>query len=272
WFQSHIDGSRHFFSPQTVMEIQRCLGADIIMAFDECPPAKAPAPVIAAAVRRTLEWACRCKEYHSQTPPCFDYTQSLFGIVQGGTDLSLRSLCSEKLTALDFPGYAIGGCAVGESIGQMYSVVTHTAALLPVDKPRYLMGVGKPSNILECIASGVDMFDCVLPTRNGRNGSVFTWKGRINIKNACHSQAFNTPLDELCSCYTCRTFSRAYLRHLFMAKEILAIRSFTLHNIHFFQELMRHARRHIIDGTFVQWKKTTLESMKTHADDEAQIR
>ncbi len=268
WFQSHIDGSRHFFSPETVMEIEHNLGADIIMMFDECPPAKVEQSAIAKAVDRTIAWAARCVERHASLPEHFGYPQALFGIVQGSTFSSLRERCARELVAMDLPGYAIGGLAVGEAVEDMYDMVRFTSDLLPVDKPRYLMGVGLPQNILECIARGIDMFDCVLPTRNGRNGCAFTWKGKVNIRNACHTRDFDSALDTTCACYACRNFSRAYLRHLFMAGEILAIRLLTLHNVHFFMELVRNAREHIIEGTFSEWKNDILHSLVPGENDE----
>ncbi len=261
WFQSHIDGSKRFFSPETVMEIQHNLGADIIMAFDECPPSNAEQTIIEKAVDRTIEWAKRCAGKHESIPAHFGYPQALFGIVQGGVIKPLRQKCAEQLVAMDMPGYAIGGLAVGESIEDMYDIVSFTTSHLPQQKPRYLMGVGMPQNILECIDRGIDMFDCVLPTRNGRNGSVFTWNGKINIRNSCHTNDFTNPLDSTCGCYTCRNFSRSYLRHLFMAGEILAIRLLTLHNIYFYMELVRTAREKILGGCFSEWKRETIRKM-----------
>ncbi len=261
WFQSHIDGSRHFFSPETVMEIEHNLGADIIMAFDECPSAKSEPSAIAKAVDRTILWASQCLEKHSALPFHFGHPQALFGIVQGSTSKELRKKCSRELVAMDFPGYAIGGLAVGEAVEDMYDIVKFSAELLPDEKPKYLMGVGLPWNILECIERGVDMFDCVLPTRNGRNGCIFTWKGKLNIRNACHKKDFQNSLDNNCKCYTCQNFSRAYLRHLFIAGEILAIRLLTLHNVSFFMELVKSAKIYIRNGTFKDWKKEVLRNM-----------
>ncbi len=255
--RSHIDGARHFFSPETVMEIQHSLGADIIMAFDECPPSDSPEEQVAAAVERTIRWGRRCREAHERAPLCHGYPQALFPVVQGGTVSGLRERCARELVSLDCPGYAIGGLAVGETNAEMYRVSRLTAAMLPADKPRYLMGVGLPQDILECIAGGVDMFDCVMPTRNGRNGAAFTRRGKVNIRNAKHARDFGRGLDEHCTCYTCRHFSRAYLRHLCMAGEILGIHLMTLHNIHFFMDLVGEARARILDGTFEQWKQQT---------------
>ncbi|MBD3316507.1 MAG: tRNA guanosine(34) transglycosylase Tgt, partial [Chitinivibrionales bacterium] len=261
WFQSHIDGSRHFFSPKTVMEIEHNLGADVIMAFDECPPAKADPSHIAQAVDRTLMWARECLEAHEKLPFHFGRPQALFGIVQGSTIRELRTKCARELTAMDLPGYAIGGLAVGEAVDEMYDMVAYTAAMLPAHKPRYLMGVGRPDNILECIARGIDMFDCVLPTRNGRNGAFFTSEGKKNIRNACHTRDFDNSLDNECSCYACRCFSRGYLRHLYIAGEILGVRLLALHNVHFFISLVKDARRRIIEGTFGEWKKEMVNTM-----------
>jgi queuine tRNA-ribosyltransferase len=228
-FRSHIDGSERFFSPERVMEIEHNLGADIIMAFDECPPSDADLAHIERAVERTIRWAKLCAETHARLPLHFGHAQALFGIVQGGADESLRSRCARELIAMDFPGYAIGGLAVGEEIQTTYRIAAFTAGFLPPGKPRYLMGIGTPVDLLECIERGIDMFDCVLPTRNARNGSAFTRSGKLNIRNAAHTLDFGRPLDEACTCYACGNFSRAYVRHLYMAGEILALRLLTLH-------------------------------------------
>jgi queuine tRNA-ribosyltransferase len=262
WFQSYIDGSKHFFSPERSIEIQRNLGADIIMMFDECPPSKAASAHVSSAVQRTIRWARRCCEAHNNLPFVHGYPQTLFAIVQGGTDKNLREQCARHLIDLDVPGYAIGGCAVGESTEELYEMAGFTASLLPDDKPRYLMGVGTPQNILECIGRGVDMFDCVLPTRNARNGTVFSWNGKINIRNSCHVNDFTLGLDPSCGCYTCRNFTRSYLRHLFMAGEILSLRLLTLHNIYFYLELMDRARLHIADKSYLSWKTTVCAGMQ----------
>jgi queuine tRNA-ribosyltransferase len=253
-FRSHIDGSERFFSPERVMEIEHNLGADIIMVFDECPPAKADVEHIGRAVDRSIRWARQCLEAHAVLPFHFGYPQALFGIVQGGTIDTLRERCAAELVAMGFPGYAIGGLAVGEEIETTHRIVASTARLLPVDKPRYLMGVGTPVDILGCIEQGIDMFDCVLPTRNARNGCAFTRSGKVNIRNTCHTRDFDGALDPGCSCPTCANFSRAYLRHLYMAGEILALRLLTLHNVHFYLELAATARVRIIAGDFTEWK------------------
>ena len=267
WFQSYIDGSKHFFSPERSIEIQRNLGADIIMMFDECPPSKADGAHVSAAVERTIRWAQRCCEAHARLPFAYGYPQTLFAIVQGGTDKGLRERCARHLIGMDLPGYAIGGLAVGESTQELYDLTAYTASILPADKPRYLMGVGTPENILECISRGIDMFDCVLPTRNARNGTAFTWKGKVNIRNSRYAQDFSFGLDPSCGCYTCTHFSRSYLRHLFMAGEILSLRLLTLHNIYFYQDLMRTARAHIADGSYSSWKDSVLAGFGANQED-----
>jgi queuine tRNA-ribosyltransferase len=267
-FRSHIDGSPRFFSPESTMAIEHNLGADIIMAFDECPPAGSEEAVISRAVDRTIGWAARCSAAHAALPFHHGYPQALFGIVQGGTVEALRRRCADALIAMDFPGYAIGGLAVGEDIVSTYRTAAFTASLLPSGKPRYLMGVGMPQDLLECIERGVDMFDCVLPTRNARNGGIFTRAGRLNIRNAVHTREFDAPLDPACSCYACRNFSRAYLKHLYMAGEILALRLITLHNVHFYMELVAAAREKIVAGGFTQWKKETLSAMQGDRDED----
>ena len=269
WFQSYIDGSRHFFSPERAIEIQRNLGADIIMMFDECPPATADKAYIEASVERTLRWARRCVAWHEKTPFVHGYPQALFGIVQGATHESLRRRCAEELAAMDCPGYAVGGLAVGETTRELYEMAEFTCDILPQEKPHYCMGVGTPDNIVECISRGVDLFDCVLPTRNARNGSVFTSSGKLNIRNARHSADFNHGLDPRCGCYTCKNFSRAYLRHLFIAGELLATRLLTLHNVYFYMELTRQARECILGGNFTQWKQEFLVSMGAEEPEEA---
>ncbi|OGC02020.1 MAG: tRNA guanosine(34) transglycosylase Tgt, partial [candidate division NC10 bacterium RIFCSPLOWO2_12_FULL_66_18] len=213
-FQSHLDGSRHFLSPEKVIEIQLALGADILMALDECPPHSADFGYHQASMERTARWAERCRAAHPGDEP------ALFGIVQGGTHLDLRSRSAEETRRIGFSGYALGGLGIGEEPARRNAVVAHTTTLLPADGPRYLMGVGTPQDLLEGIARGVDMFDCVLPTRNARNGTLFTGTGRLNIKGAANARD-ERPVDPACACYTCRYFSRAYLRHLYVADEIL---------------------------------------------------
>lgn len=240
-FQSHIDGSRHFLSPERVMEIETALGADIIMAFDECAPYPAEYEYVKKSMERTTRWAVRCKEAFVNTE-----NQALFGIVQGGMYRDLREQSAKELVELDFPGYSIGGLSVGEPKELMYEVLEYTTPLLPKDKPRYLMGVGSPDALIEGVMRGVDMFDCVLPTRIARNGTAMTSQGRIAIKNAKFTRDF-TPLDPECDCYTCKNYTRAYLRHLYKADEILSARLMTTHNLHFLINLMKQVREAIMD-------------------------
>lgn len=234
-FQSHLDGSKHVLTPERSIEIQEVLGADVIMAFDECPPALSERQYMEASMARTTRWLHRCvSAWHRQR-------SSLFGIVQGGLFEDLRQRHAEEICAVDLPGYALGGFAVGEKPEQMHAGVAFSAPLLPKDKPRYLMGVGTPLDLVTCVGSGVDMFDCVLPTRSARNSLLFTSEGKLVIKNARYAKD-QRPLDPKCGCYTCRTFTRAYLRHLFVSQELVAMRLNTLHNLHFFLNLMAEAR------------------------------
>jgi queuine tRNA-ribosyltransferase len=253
-FQSHLDGSRHFLTPEKAVEIQLALGADIVVALDECPPQAAAYDYHAASMERTIRWARRCRAVHPGDDP------ALFGIIQGGTHLDLRSRSAEATRQIGFTGYAIGGVGIGEAPAQRNAVVAHTAGLLPEAAPRYLMGVGTPRDLLEGIARGVDMFDCVLPTRNARNGTLFTATGRLNIKGAAYARD-ERPVDPECACYTCRHFSRAYLRHLYVADEILGLRLNTIHNLHYYADLMRQARQAIQAGTFPAWKADCLARM-----------
>jgi queuine tRNA-ribosyltransferase len=241
-FRSHIDGSQHTFTPEKVVQIQEQLGADIIMCLDECPEPHDRA-YNEAALARTHAWAARCQAAQSRDD------QALFGIVQGGIFPDLRRQSAQFLAGLGFPGYAIGGLSVGERKADMYAMLDVTLPLLPVGKPRYLMGVGAPEDLLEAVARGVDLFDCVLPTRLARNAALFTHQGRINIRNA-QFERDPAPIEAGCGCYTCQHFSRAYLRHLFKAKEILAARLATIHNVHFLLALMRNVRQAIGAGTF----------------------
>jgi len=242
-FQSHIDGSRHLFTPQSVMEIQQKLGADVIMAFDECAPFPCDEAYARAAMERTHRWAEQCREAHERAGnrAAGGWEQALFGIAQGATYRSLREESARVLAAMDFPGYAIGGLAVGESKEARNACVEWCNALLPEEKPRYLMGVGTPEDILDAVARGVDMFDCVLPTRNARNAQVFTSRGVLNLRNARFAEDFG-PLDPACDCAVCARHTRAYVRHLFKANEILASRLTTYHNLYFYAALMRDIR------------------------------
>ena len=234
-FQSHLDGSKHLLTPERSVEIQEVLGADIIMAFDECPPALSERSYMEASMARTTRWLHRCaKAWNRQR-------SSLFGIVQGGLVEELRKRHAEEVCAVDLPGYALGGFAVGEEPEQMHAGVAYSAPLLAKDKPRYLMGVGTPLDLVTCVKAGIDMFDCVLPTRSARNSLLFTSEGKLVIKNARYAKD-ERPLDAKCGCYTCQNFSRAYLRHLFVSQELVAMRLNTLHNLHFFLSLMEQAR------------------------------
>lgn len=259
-FRSHIDGSSHSFTPESVVEMQRAIGSDIAMVLDECPPGTAPREYQERSMKRSMLWAARARAHHLQQRWAYGFPQAQFGIVQGGTHLDLRTWSVEALLSVGFDGYAIGGLAVGEATETMYEVVEHTTPLLPADQPRYLMGVGTPQNLLECIARGVDMFDCVMPTRNARNGTLFTSAGKLNLRNARH-RTDERPVDEQCDCETCRTVSRAYLRHLFNVDEITGLTLATLHNVRFYLRLMEMARAHIADGTYTAWMRTTLEEM-----------
>jgi queuine tRNA-ribosyltransferase len=251
-FKSYIDGSDHFLSPEKSMEIQRALGADIVMAFDECPPYPAEPAYIRESLRRTTDWIHRCRNVELR-----DY-QSLFAIVQGGMDLDLRREHAQTMADIGFPGYAIGGLSVGEPKPLMYEVAEVSAAALPAHAPRYLMGVGKPQDLVECVHRGIDMFDCVLPTRNARNGQLFTSRGQLNLRNAKYVEA-DRPADEDCACYTCRTFSLAYLRHLSQAGEILGAHLNTIHNIQYYLDLMRGIRKSLEEGSFLVYRSRFYE-------------
>lgn len=252
-FQSHIDGSKHFLSPEKVMEIENALGADIIMAFDECAPYPASHDYVKQSLERTSRWAQRCKAAHKNTE-----RQALFGIVQGGTYRDLREQSAEALVAMDFPGYSIGGLSVGEPKHLMYEVLDYTTPLLPANKPRYLMGVGSPDALIEGAIRGVDMFDCVLPTRIARNGTAMTSEGQISIKNAKYTRDF-TPLDANCDCYCCTHYTRAYLRHLYKANEILSSRLMTTHNLHFLLQLMENVRAAIREDRLLDFRAEFFE-------------
>ncbi len=252
-FQSHIDGSAHVFTPENVVDIQRVIGSDIMMVLDECIPYPCEFEYARRSQELTLRWARRAQERFINTTPLYECSQSLFAIVQGSVFSDLRTLNAGAVADLDFEGYAIGGLAVGEPTDVMYEMTSLCCRILPVSKPRYLMGVGTPSNIIEAIARGVDMFDCVLPTRNGRNAQVFTRFGQMNLRNAVHKDDFR-PIDGGCSCYTCRNFSRAYLRHLVIAKEILGLQLATIHNLAFYFWLMREARQAIVEQRFDFWR------------------
>ncbi len=260
-FRSHIDGSNHLFTPEKVMDIQRSIGADIIMAFDECPASTAAYTYIKKSMDRTHRWLTRCISHFNATPDRYKYTQNLFPIVQGGVHKDLRKASCEYISAQHAVGNAIGGLSVGEPEDLMYEIAALCCENLPANKPRYLMGVGTPWNILECIALGVDMFDCVMPTRNGRNGMLFTTKGVINIKNKKWEKDFSV-IDDGLDCEVSRYYSKAYLRHLFAAKELLGLQIASIHNLSFYLHLVTEARKHILDNTFTSWKNEQINLLK----------
>ncbi len=247
-FRSHHDGSQQFLSPEKSMEIQMALGSDIVMAFDECTPYPADYEYACRSMRLTTRWAKRCQAVHNRED------QALFGIVQGGMYADLRRESAEQLVAMDFPGYAIGGLSVGEPKPLMYEVLEQTVPFLPRQKARYLMGVGTPDCLVEGVARGIDMFDCVFPTRVARNGTAITSQGRVVIRNAAYIEDFS-PLDPECDCYTCRNYSRAYLRHLIRCDEIFGLRLMSLHNLHYLITLMRQIRESILQGTYPEFRK-----------------
>ncbi len=260
-FQSHIDGSRHFFSPEFSMEIQRNIGADIIMAFDECPPYPSTYDYAKNSMHMTHRWLQRCVDWLAENPPLYGHEQSLFPIVQGSTYDDLRKESAETIASHDCAGYAIGGLSVGEPADEMYHTSELVCDILPREKPRYLMGVGTPANILENISLGVDMFDCVMPTRNGRNGMIFTSEGILNIKNKKWENDFS-PLDPNGSCFVDEDYSKAYLRHLFAANEYLGRQIASLHNLRFYLWLVAQAREKILDGNFASWKNEMIPKLE----------
>ena len=259
-FKSHIDGSYHFFSPEKSMEIQRSIGADIIMAFDECTPYPCEYGYASRSMQMTRRWLDRCINYLQENAPKYGYSQSLFPIVQGSVYPDLRKISAEYIASKGADGNAIGGLSVGEPAEKMYEITETVCDILPEDKPRYLMGVGTPINILENIALGVDMFDCVMPTRNARNGMLFTAHGTINIKNKKWENDFS-PIDENGYTFVDTYYTKAYLRHLFAAEEFLGKQIATLHNLGFYLWLVRQARKHILQGDFPEWKKQMVNQM-----------
>jgi len=260
-FQSHIDGSRHLFTPEKVIDIQRTIGADIIMAFDECPPYPSEYGYARTSMELTHRWLARCVKQMAETEPKYGYSQSLFPIIQGSTFKDLRAASSEFIAGMECDGNAIGGLSVGEPEEMMYEMCALCCEYLPKDKPRYLMGVGTPWNILENIALGVDMFDCVMPTRNGRNGMLFTTKGVINIKNKRWATDFS-PIDDGLDNMASQYYTKAYLRHLFVASEILGLQIASIHNLAFYLHLVKQARTHILQGDFMQWKNEMIPILK----------
>jgi queuine tRNA-ribosyltransferase len=254
-FRSHIDGTPLELTPERAVEIQQNLGSDIAMVLDECAPAQSGPEVMREAVRRSILWAERCKQHHNRSD------QALFAIVQGGLNLDLRAECAERLIAIDFPGYALGGFSVGESPEEMHALLPACAALLPEEKPRYLMGVGRPEDLLTGVAAGIDLFDCVMPTRNGRNALAFTMDGPIRLRNARHRRD-STPVESGCDCYCCANYSRAYLHHLFAADEMLGPTLLSLHNVAFYLRLMRDSRAAIEAQTFAGFRAGCLARWK----------
>ena len=254
-FQSHIDGSRHYFTPQKVLDIQYNLGSDIMMILDDLVALPATKERLELSVRRTTRWAQESITYHRQMQERgIGVDQNIFAIIQGGIDPEFRRISATELTALDFDGFAIGGLSVGEESLAMYDTVEFTTQFMPTNKPRYLMGVGTPEDLVECIERGVDMFDCVMPTRNARNGTIFTSFGRLNIKAARYKRD-HAPIDENCNCYTCRNYSRGYLNHLFRAKELTYYRLASIHNLHYYLTLMHQARQAILNQDYATFKK-----------------
>ena len=254
-FRSHIDGAKIHLNPEISIGIQEAIGSDIMMSFDECISLPADHKYVLKSIDRTARWAERGKNAKTRDD------QALFGIVQGGTYKDLRTRSAQQITSIGFDGYSIGGLSVGESIEEMYDICGHTTELLPHDKPRYLMGVGTPEDILTGIGLGVDMFDCVMPTKNARHGTLFTTYGKISIKRPEHEYS-DEPIDPNCSCYTCRNFSKGYLRHLFRAGEILALRLNSIHNIHFYLSIVKNSRNAIKNGTFAKYQQETLYNLR----------
>ncbi|MDD2595183.1 MAG: tRNA guanosine(34) transglycosylase Tgt [Bacteroidales bacterium] len=261
-FRSHIDGSKHIFTPENNIETQRIIGADIIMALDECCPGDAERKYAEQSLKLTQAWLERCVRHFDETEPLYGYNQTFFPIVQGCVYPDLRIAAAEHAASLNREGYAIGGLSVGEPTEQMYEMIEVVHPVLPLDKPRYLMGVGTPANILEGIARGIDMFDCVMPTRNGRNGMLFTWEGMINIKNKKWADDFS-PIDPNGTSFVDSTYTKAYLRHLFIAGEMLAAQIASEHNLAFYLELVNTAREHIIAGDYNSWKCAAVKLLET---------
>ena len=261
-FKSHIDGSKHIFTPENVMDIQRTIGADIIMAFDECTPYPCDYGYARESMEMTHRWLKRCCDRFDSTEPKYGYSQTLFPIVQGSTYSDLRKQSAETIASFEREGNAIGGLSVGEPAEMMYEHTDEVCSILPTDKPRYLMGVGTPENILECIALGVDMFDCVMPTRNARNGMLFTSEGILNVRNEKWKDDFS-PIDPNLGGYASSFYSKAYLRHLIHSKEILGAQIASIQNLSFYLWLVKEARKHIIAGTFVDWKNVMVKKVTT---------
>jgi queuine tRNA-ribosyltransferase len=261
-FSSHIDGTRYAFTPESVVNAQRVIGSDVAMVLDVCPPGLSDRATHRAAMERSMRWARRAREHHEVTASLYDHSQFIFGIAQGGTEQDLRRESVEELTSIGFDGYAIGGLAVGEEQSAMYDTVEFTVGLMPKDRPRYLMGVGTPGDLLESIGRGVDMFDCVMPTRNARNGTIFTRDGKLNIRNAKYS-GDTGPLDQDCNCEVCTTYERGYIRHLVTVNEMTGLVLTTIHNVHFYLQLMRDARRAILEDRYGSFSRELLPALNT---------
>ena len=264
-FRSHLDGSKHFFTPEKVIGIERSIGSDIMMVLDECTPYPCEYEYAKKSKNLTSDWAILNKEAFDKSKPLYGHKQFLFGIIQGSVYKDLREESAKDLVKQDFDGYAIGGLAVGEPAETMYEIVDFTTDFMPDEKPRYLMGVGRPENILEAIERGIDMFDCVMPTRNARNSYLFTSKGVLSMRNSKYKDDFST-IDENCDCYTCKNYSKAYLRHLYIAKEILALELGSIHNLHFYLNLVKEARKKIIEGKFKDWKEETIKKISLNVN------
>ncbi len=259
-FRSHLDGTKYFFTPERVIDIERSIGSDIMMVLDECTPYPCEYDYAKKSQELTSNWAVMNKKAFDNSKPKYGFDQYLFGIIQGSVYKDLRERSAKDIVNLNFDGYAIGGLAVGEPMEKMYEMVDFTTDFMPEDKPRYLMGVGRPENILEAIERGIDMFDCVMPTRNGRNAYLFTSGGTLSMRNAVYKNDFNK-IDENCDCYTCTNHTRAYLRHLFISKEILALELASIHNLYFYLNLVRTARKKILNGEFKTWKKEIINKI-----------
>ncbi|MBL0333563.1 MAG: tRNA guanosine(34) transglycosylase Tgt [Chlorobiota bacterium] len=259
-FQSHIDGAKINLTPEKVIDIQRAIGSDIMMVLDEFRSPDLPVNEHREAAERSLRWAIRAKEYHNKIDYPYGFTQALFSIIQGGTNKQLREFSAIETVKVGFDGFAIGGLAVGEPTNVMYDVIDFTIPFLPENRPRYLMGVGTPENLLEAISRGVDMFDCVMPTRNARNATLFTSKGRLNVRNLKFKYD-ESPIDSNCDCLTCKGYSLSYIRHLFNVDEITACTLSTIHNIHFYLQLMRSSREKILTGNFLEWKNEIVQNL-----------
>lgn len=265
-FRSNLDGSKHFFSPESVMKAEREIGADIIMALDECTPYPSTEQEALKSLNYTLHWTRLAKEYLEKNPPLFGYDQSFFGIIQGGMHKELRAKAIAEIQKINPDGYALGGLSVGEPTETLYEIADFCTNLMPEDKPRYVMGVGTPWNLLELIFRGVDMCDCVMPTRNARNGMLFTSEGVLHYKAGRYAKSLDLAPDPNCDCYCCKNFSRAYLRHLFHSGEILAMTLASIHNVHFYLKLMRDAKAHIQNDTFEEWGKEQIIKLQHVCD------